>query len=41
MSTVKFGGQFPHSGRGVYRVTWRLGSSPLGPTLRFRLPLQT
>jgi hypothetical protein len=40
MSAVKFGGQFPHSGRGVYRVTWRLGSSPLGPTLRFRLPLQ-
>ena len=39
-STVKFGGQFPHSGPGVYRVTWRLGSRPLGPTLRFRLPLK-
>lgn len=40
MSRVKFGGQFPHFGRGVYRVTWRLRSSPLGPPLRFRLPLK-
>jgi hypothetical protein len=39
-SIVRFAGQFPHSGPGVYRVTWRLGSSPLGPTLRFRLPLR-
>lgn len=39
-SIVRFARQFPHSGPGVYRVTWRLGSSPLGPTLRFRLPLR-
>jgi hypothetical protein len=39
-STVRFARQFPYSGPGVYRVTWRLGSNPLGPTLRFRLPLR-
>ena len=38
-STVKYGRQFPLTGRGTYRVTWRLGPRPLGPTLRFRLPL--
>jgi hypothetical protein len=29
---------FPSGQPGVYRATWRLGSGPLGPTLRFRLP---
>ena len=27
---------FPRTGPGVYRATWRIGSGPLGPTLRFR-----
>jgi hypothetical protein len=27
---------FPKTGPGVYRATWRIGSGPLGPTLRFR-----
>jgi hypothetical protein len=27
---------FPNTGPGVYRATWRIGSGPLGPTLRFR-----
>ncbi len=39
-SRVRFAGQFPYSGPGTYRVTWRLGSRALGPTLRFRLPLK-
>ena len=26
----------PERGRGRYRVQWRLGSGPLGPTLSFR-----
>jgi hypothetical protein len=38
-SSVKYGRQFPVVGPGTYRVTWSLGSQPLGPTLRFRLPL--
>ena len=38
-STVKYARQFPVVGPGVYRVTWKLGSGRLGPTLRFRLPL--
>jgi hypothetical protein len=37
---VKFGRNFPNVGPGVYRVTWRLGTQRLGPTLRFRLPLR-
>jgi hypothetical protein len=28
---------FGATGPGVYRATWRIGSGPLGPTLRFRL----
>ena len=40
-STVKYGRRFPVNGRGTYRVTWRLGARPLGPTLRFRLPLSS
>jgi hypothetical protein len=39
-STVKYGRRFPVLGPGVYRVTWRLGTQRLGPTLRFRLPLR-
>ena len=39
-SSVRHGRQFPAPGAGVYRVTWKLGSGPLGPTLRFRLPVR-
>jgi hypothetical protein len=28
---------FPYGAGGIYRVTWKLGTKPLGPTLRFRL----
>jgi hypothetical protein len=35
---VRWQRQFPNRGNGVYRVTWRLGTRALGPTLRFRLP---
>ena len=38
-SSVRWYRNFPNGGPGVYRVTWKLGSNPLGPTLRFRLPL--
>ena len=38
-SSVKYTRQFPVVGPGTYRVTWKLGAAPLGPTLRFRLPL--
>jgi hypothetical protein len=38
-SSVKFARQYPNLGRGTYRVTWKLGADPLGPSLRFRLPL--
>jgi hypothetical protein len=37
-SSVRLRRQFPASRGGVYRVTWRLGAQPLGPTLRVRLP---
>jgi hypothetical protein len=36
--SVRLRRQFPASQAGVYRVTWRLGTQPLGPTLRVRLP---
>jgi hypothetical protein len=37
---VRFARNYPNVGRGLYRVTWKqLGGNPLGPTLRFRLPL--
>jgi hypothetical protein len=36
---VRWQRQFPNRGTGTYRVTWRQGTSALGPTLRFRLPL--
>jgi hypothetical protein len=34
---VRFRPTFPAGGRGVYRATWRLGVTPLGPALRFRV----
>jgi hypothetical protein len=39
-SSVRFAGGFPYRGAGIYRVRWSLGGQPLGPTLRFRLPLR-
>lgn len=39
-SSVRFRRQFPGGGSGTYRVTWRLGTQALGPTLRFRVPLR-
>jgi hypothetical protein len=38
-SSLKYARQFPVVGSGTYRVTWKLGARPLGPTLSFRLPL--
>jgi hypothetical protein len=35
-SRVRWQRQYPNHGRGRYRVTWRLASGPLGPTLSFR-----
>jgi hypothetical protein len=35
--SVRFRPTFPAGPRGTYRVTWRLGGTPLGPTLRFRV----
>ena len=35
-STVRWARNYPNAGPGVYRVSWRLGTQPLGPTLRFR-----
>ena len=35
-SRIRWTRQYPDRGRGVYRVTWRLGRTPLGPTLTFR-----
>ena len=35
-STVRWQRQFPDDGQGRYRVSWRLGESPLGPSLSFR-----
>ncbi len=40
ISRVVWYRNFPRRGPGVYRVTWKLGTSPLGPALRFRLPLR-
>jgi hypothetical protein len=39
-STVRYARQYPVSLPGRYRVTWRLMSGPLGPSLFFRLPLR-
>ena len=38
-SAVRWYRTFPNRGHGVYRVAWLLGSEPLGPALRFRVPL--
>lgn len=35
-STVRWQRQFRNDGPGRYRVSWRLGGDPLGPTLVFR-----
>jgi hypothetical protein len=35
-SAVRWQRQFPDHGPGRYRVSWRLGSRPLGPALTFR-----
>jgi hypothetical protein len=40
-SSVKYARQFLLVGAGLYRVTWQLGAKPLGPTLRFRLPVRS
>jgi hypothetical protein len=37
-SSVRLRRQFPAGPGGVYRVTWRFGAQPLGPTLRVRFP---
>jgi hypothetical protein len=38
-SRVNYARQYPVKSSGRYRVTWKLGSGPLGPALQFRLPL--
>lgn len=38
-SSVNYFRQYPIRNAGRYRVTWRLGATPLGPPLHFRLPL--
>jgi hypothetical protein len=37
-SSVNYARQYPIKDPGRYRVTWKLGSGPLGPPLYFRLP---
>ena len=37
-SSVNYARQYPITLPGRYRVTWRLGPTPLGPPLTFRLP---
>lgn len=39
VSRVRWHLNFPARGSGSYLVTWRLKASPLGPPLKFRLPL--
>jgi len=36
-SSVRLARQFPLVEKGFCRVTWKLASGPLGPTLRFRV----
>ena len=36
-SSVRLARQFPLLETGICRVTWKLASGPLGPTLRFRI----
>ena len=38
-SSVNYARQYPVTIPGRYRVAWKLGASPLGPPLQFRLPL--
>jgi hypothetical protein len=38
-SSIDYARQYPIKDAGRYRVTWKLGSAPLGPSLYFRLPL--
>ena len=38
-SSVKYARRYPVVGPGTYRVTWLLDGKPLGPALRFVLPL--
>lgn len=38
-SSVNYARQYPVTDPGRYRVSWKLGSGPLGPPLYFRLPL--
>jgi hypothetical protein len=37
-SSINYARQYPVKRAGRYRVTWKLGSGPLGPPLSFRLP---
>ncbi len=39
VSRVRWHLNFPGRGSGSYEVTWRLKAHPLGPRLKFRLPL--
>src|SRR5437763_12816769 len=39
-SSVNYARQYPVRNPGRYRVTWKLGATPLGPPLYFRLPLR-
>jgi hypothetical protein len=39
-SSINYARQYPVKRAGRYRVTWKLGSGPLGPPLTFRLPLR-
>jgi hypothetical protein len=38
-SSIDYARQYPITSPGRYRVTWKLGTGPLGPPLHFRLPL--
>jgi hypothetical protein len=40
-SSINYARQFPITDSGRYRVTWKLGSSALGPPLYFRLPARS
>jgi hypothetical protein len=40
-SSINYARQFPIADPGRYRVTWKLGSSALGPPLYFRLPARS
>jgi hypothetical protein len=40
-SSVNYARQYPVTLPGRYRVTWKHGGTPLGPSLHFRLPLRS